>query len=90
MKPSNIILVLLFVVLLSTSLQAQQNSQLLHQRIDAAVASQQPVSTSLLATDAEFMRRLYLDLLGTVPRLEEAKAFLNDKSENRREKLVER
>ena len=90
MKPSKIILVLLFVVLLSTSLQAQQNSQLLHQRIDAAVASQQPVSTSLLATDAEFMRRLYLDLLGTVPRLEEAKAFLNDKSENRREKLVER
>ena len=90
MKPSKIILVLLFVVLLSTSLQAQQNSQLLHQRIDAAVASQQPVSTSLLATDAEFMRRLYLDLLGTVPRLEEAKAFLNDTSENRREKLVER
>ena len=90
MKPSKIILVLLFVVFLSTSLQAQQISQLLHQRIDAAVASQQPVSTSLLATDAEFMRRLYLDLLGTVPRLEEAKAFLNDTSENRREKLVER
>ncbi|MEE2675663.1 MAG: DUF1549 domain-containing protein [Planctomycetota bacterium] len=90
MKPAKIIAILLFGVLLSTSLQAQQASQLLHQRIDEAVASQQPVSTSLLATDAEFMRRLYLDLLGTVPRLEEAKAFLNDTSENRREKLVER
>ena len=62
----------------------------MHQRIDAAVASQQPVSTSLVASDAEFMRRVYLDLLGTVPRLEEAKAFLNDTSDNRREKLVER
>ncbi|MAX21497.1 MAG: hypothetical protein CMJ60_04905 [Planctomycetaceae bacterium] len=90
MKPSRIILVLLFGVLLGTSLQAQPAPQRLHQRIDAAVASQQPVSTSLLATDAEFMRRLYLDLLGTVPRLEEAKAFLNDTAEDRREKLVER
>lgn len=90
MKPSKFIFALMFGFLLNESLCAQQTPQLLHQRIDAAVASQQPVSTSLLATDAEFMRRVYLDLLGTVPRLEEAKAFLNDTSENRREKLVDR
>ncbi|MEL0095411.1 MAG: DUF1549 domain-containing protein [Planctomycetaceae bacterium] len=90
MKPSKFIFALLFGFLLNESLCAQQTPQLLHQRIDAAVTSQQPVSTSLLASDAEFMRRVYLDLLGTVPRLEEAKAFLNDTSENRREKLVER
>ncbi len=91
MKPSGLIPVLLIGVLLSSSsLSAQQNPLPLHQRIDAAVSLQQPVSTSLLATDAEFMRRVYLDLLGTVPRLEEAKAFLNDESEDRRAKLVER
>ena len=90
MKPSKFIFALLFGFLFNESLSAQQTPQLLHQRIDAAVASQQPVSTSLVASDAEFMRRVYLDLLGTVPRLEEAKAFLNDTSDNRREKLVER
>ncbi|MEC9095658.1 MAG: DUF1549 domain-containing protein, partial [Planctomycetota bacterium] len=90
MKLSKLVPVLLFGAWFSTSLCAQENAQLLHQRIDTAVASQQPVNTSLLATDAEFMRRVFLDLLGTVPRLEEAKAFLNDTSEDRREKLVER
>ena len=90
MKPSKFIFALLFGFLFNGSLSAQQTPQLLHQRIDAAVASQQPTSTSLVASDAEFMRRVYLDLLGTVPRLEEAKSFLNDTSDNRREKLVER
>ena len=72
MKPSitfSVILAGLFFVN-SPELEAQQP---LHQRIDAAVADQQPVSTQLLASDSEFMRRLYLDLLGTVPTLEEAK-----------------
>ena len=89
MKPSitfSVILAGLFFVN-SPELEAQQP---LHQRIDAAVADQQPVSTQLLASDSEFMRRLYLDLLGTVPTLEEAKQFLNDESEDRRAQLVER
>ncbi len=90
MKSLIIILTSFFGFLLATSLHAQQTIPLLHQRIDAAVASQQPVNTSLLATDAEFMRRVFLDLLGTVPSREEAKVFLNDPSEDRREKLVER
>lgn len=44
---------------------------------------------SELCTDEEFLRRAYLDLTGRLPRIEETQAFLNDKSENRRSKLVD-
>jgi hypothetical protein len=40
-------------------------------------------------TDAEFMRRAYLDIVGQIPAIDEAEAFLADKSPNKREKLVD-
>lgn len=42
------------------------------------------------ASDAEFMRRVYLDLTGRIPSVSEARSFLDDPSPNRRELLVER
>src|SRR5947209_1216866 len=39
--------------------------------------------------DAEFMRRVYLDVVGQIPSLDEAEKFLADKSATKREKLVE-
>jgi hypothetical protein len=42
------------------------------------------------ATDGEWCRRLYLDLLGRIPTVEELNAYLADKSRDRREKLVKR
>jgi len=41
------------------------------------------------ASDAEFMRRVYLDIAGQIPSLEEAEKFLADKSSGKREKLVD-
>ncbi|MBY0523844.1 MAG: DUF1549 domain-containing protein [Gemmataceae bacterium] len=41
------------------------------------------------ADDAEFMRRVYLDVIGTLPTPEEARRFLNDKRQDRRVKLVD-
>lgn len=41
------------------------------------------------SSDAEFMRRAYLDIVGEIPSLEEAEAFLADKGANKREKLVD-
>jgi hypothetical protein len=43
-----------------------------------------------LCTDAEFVRRIYLDLTGLPPAIEVTRAFIEDKSESRakREKLV--
>lgn len=40
-------------------------------------------------TDAVFLRRAYLDVIGTLPTAEEARAFLNDPSLNKRRALVD-
>jgi len=41
------------------------------------------------ASDAEFIRRAYIDTCGMIPTAEEARAFLDSKEPNKREKLVE-
>ncbi len=40
-------------------------------------------------TDSEFLRRASIDLIGTLPTETEARAFLDDKAPNKREKLIE-
>lgn len=47
------------------------------------------VEPTPLADDATFLRRVYLDLLGTVPTYAEARAFLDGAAEDKRMKLVE-
>jgi hypothetical protein len=47
----------------------------------------QPVARS---GDAEFLRRVSLDLIGTIPSYEEVIAFLDDASADKRERLIER
>ncbi|HEX8153266.1 MAG TPA: DUF1549 domain-containing protein, partial [Thermoanaerobaculia bacterium] len=42
------------------------------------------------ATDAEFLRRAYLDLTGQIPELEVARSFLADTDPKKREKLIDR
>src|SRR5262249_28285782 len=44
---------------------------------------------SPLCTDSEFVRRVYLDAIGTLPTAEEARAFLDDRDPDKRAKLVE-
>jgi uncharacterized protein DUF1549/uncharacterized protein DUF1553 len=65
----------------------------LSQRIDNEIAAHwqkngiRPVAP---ATDAEFMRRVYLDLTGRIPTVSEVHEFFDDTSPNRRESLVDR
>jgi hypothetical protein len=65
----------------------------LSQRVDAELAAVwqtnriRPVGP---ATDTEFMRRVYLDLVGRIPSPSEVQEFLEDVSPNRREALVDR
>jgi hypothetical protein len=42
-----------------------------------------------IATDAEFVRRVYLDLAGRIPSVAEVRAFLDDKRPDKRQQLVE-
>jgi hypothetical protein len=41
------------------------------------------------ATDEEFLRRAYLDLLGRIPSVQEARAFLSTRESDKRGKLIE-
>lgn len=61
--------------------------------IDRAVFSKlnrMRISPSELCTDQEFIRRVYLDSIGVLPRPEETRAFLADSSSDRRAKVVDR
>jgi hypothetical protein len=48
------------------------------------------LSPSPPASDGEWVRRVYLDLLGRIPTAEETEAYLRDRSSNKREALVNR
>lgn len=48
------------------------------------------VSPSPAADDATYIRRVYLDTIGTLPTAAEAKQFLQDNSPDKRKQLVER
>jgi hypothetical protein len=47
------------------------------------------IPPSPLAGDAAFLRRAYLDIIGLIPTSDEARAFLADKSPDKRAKLVD-
>jgi len=63
--------------------------EFINQQLTAAWASDgvRPASD---ATDGEWCRRVHLDLIGRIPKLEELKAFLADKSPSKRADLVAR
>jgi len=65
----------------------------LREIIDAEIAaawSKQNITPAPPASDAEFLRRVCLDLTGVIPTYDETVAFLNDKSANKRQQLIDR
>ena len=62
-------------------------------RIDAALAEhwqKKGLKPNAAASDEVFIRRVYLDVIGRIPTLEEARAFLDDRAENKRAVLIDR
>ena len=47
------------------------------------------IQPSELCTDEEFLRRVYLDVVGVLPSVEDYHAFMNDADPKKREKLVD-
>jgi hypothetical protein len=47
------------------------------------------ITPSPLAGDEEFLRRVYLDLIGVQPKPDEVRAFLADKAADKREKVID-
>lgn len=62
----------------------------LHVRIDQLVDSSQIGPVASLASDGEFLRRISLDLTGTIPSSAEVRAFLNDTTPNKRQLVIDR
>jgi hypothetical protein len=65
----------------------------LHERIDQAIEEGRldfAKTAAPVANDAEFLRRITLDLTGTIPTAAQARAFLADRSPARRQQLIDR
>lgn len=79
----------LSVVLAAASEAA--SAEPLHAKIDQLIESQATgVEIAPSANDAEFLRRVSLDLAGRIPTVAEANAFLSDKAEDKRSVLIEK
>jgi Protein of unknown function (DUF1549)/Protein of unknown function (DUF1553) len=77
------------IALLAAPLYAQP----VHQRIDELIGrgySNYEKQAAPLAVDAEFLRRVTLDLSGTIPTADETRAFLADKSGDKRIKAIDK
>jgi hypothetical protein len=61
---------------------------LIDQQIETRL-SKEGVPAAAIADDAEFVRRIYLDLHGAVPALEEVKRFLADARADKRARLID-
>ncbi len=71
---------------------AKMTSSQLAEHIDRAIEEKnkaEKIALSPQTGDAEFLRRVYLDLAGTVPSAEKAAAFLDNKDAGKREKLID-
>ena len=62
--------------------------QVIDERVGAAW-QREKVVPARVADDAEFLRRVYLDLVGTIPTYEEASEFLANKDPQKRDKLID-
>jgi hypothetical protein len=83
---------LLALLLVGSSVPFATAAEPLHARIDALIEAKAKADNVPLAgpaDDAEFLRRAYLDFAGTVPPVAVTRAFLEDKSPDKRAKLID-
>lgn len=67
---------------------AAEVAKLIDDQIDRKLAEAKTAAAPL-CSDAEFLRRVYLDLTGVIPTADKARAFLDDPSPDKRTKLVD-
>jgi hypothetical protein len=76
----------------SPSAATKVGEAVLTERIDKAIGKRleaEGIKLSPLADDAEFLRRVYLDIAGIIPSAEKAAAFLDSKDPSKRAKLID-
>ncbi|MCH8828801.1 MAG: DUF1549 domain-containing protein, partial [Planctomycetes bacterium] len=85
--PRVMLLTIVLSVLTSSSICLGES---LRQRIDKLAVAGKSGPQAPRSSDAEFLRRVFLDLAGTIPSSVETRRFLSDKSTGKRAKLVDR
>lgn len=71
---------------------SESSDEPLHHRIDKLIEAATPDFTSLaspISSDEEFVRRLYLDLSGVIPTVDQTRSFLADDSPQKRQELID-
>jgi predicted secreted protein len=79
----------LLVAAAGTLASAADEASSLYVRIDQLSEARAGGPLAAQASDVEFLRRVYLDLAGRVPAVDEARAFLADTAADKREKLID-
>jgi hypothetical protein len=69
-------------------LDAHALSKIIDQEV-AKKLSAESITASALSSDSEFIRRVYLDIVGVIPTADKVKAFLESKEPNKRTKLID-
>jgi hypothetical protein len=83
-------LLIAFIGLCHEAIAADPPAEPLHSRIDRLMESARVGSPVPLANDAEFLRRVSLDLTGMPPSVEELRAFLADSAADKRARAIDR
>src|SRR5205823_3207132 len=71
-----------------TKIDAAALTKLIDQEINKRIQAEGAKSAGL-CDDAEFIRRVYLDLVGVIPSADKVAAFLDSKDANKRSKLID-
>ncbi len=85
-------LLLMAVVVLARFAEANDEAMPLHQRIDERTSerlAEVQVLPAAVSSDAEFVRRVYLDLTGIIPTAKQALAFQDDSAPDKRQRLLD-
>lgn len=80
------------LAMVMTAQRAQGQEAALRKSIDSHIQAawkREKVTPAASADDATFLRRIYLDLVGTIPSFEEAKEFLQNSDPAKRSKLID-
>ena len=87
-----LLIITLLIAATATSRSAELDAAKLAERIDRLLDDRlksERIAPAKPAEDAEFVRRVYLDLHGVIPTSEQTTRFLADKSPDRRTKLID-
>jgi hypothetical protein len=83
------LIVLTFIAALETSVMAAELRATVTNRV-AEKWTENKLKSAPKSSDSEFLRRVYLDLIGTIPTHDETLAFLDDATNDKRAKLIDR